>query len=291
MGHGVASTWASLEGKQDSAEVFQMYVDPNFIANMNVKLLAGSTFENSKAGETSVIINETLMKRFAFAGPSEALGQVVNVEGLPLKIIGVIKNFHFWQLHAPPGNFFFRSNPEKYRIANVRVATNNLQESLVQMERTWKRISNGGPFTANFLADETAAAFGNYITLLKIFGFLGLLAISVSCLGLLGMVVYTGESKTKEVGIRKVMGASRWNLAVLLSKGFLKLMLIASLFALPITLVFNKLLSSFSHYRVPITFLDIALGLLAMFALGIGTMASQTWKTASINPAETLKYE
>lgn len=291
MGHGVGSTWAALAGKRDSAEVFQMFVDPNFIANMNVKLLAGSTFEKSKSGETSVIINETLMKRFGFAGPSEALGQVVRVEGQQLTIVGVVGNFHFWQLHAPPGNFFFRSNPEKFRYANLKIVSSDVQTSLEEMERTWKRISNGGPFTATFLSDATAAAFGNYVTLLKIFGFLGLLAISVSCLGLLGMVVYTAESKTKEVGIRKVMGASRWSLAFLLSKGFLKLMLIASLFALPITLVLNKMLSALAYYRVPITFFDIALGLLAMFALGIATMASQTWRTASINPAETLKYE
>jgi len=87
------------------------------------------------------------------------------------------------------------------------------------------------------------------------------------------------------------MGASRLSLAYLLSKEFLKLMLIASLFALPITLLLNKVLSGLDHYRVAITFLDIFLGLLIMFVLGVTTMASQTWKTASINPAETLKYE
>ena len=291
MGHGVPMGWTSLEGSKDSTEVFYMFVDGNFIDNMGVKLLAGKTFDNGKNGETSVIINETLMKRFSFAGPSEAIGQVVHVDSLSLNIIGVIKDFHFWQLHAPPGNFFFRSNPEKYRLANIKVVTNDVQGSLEVMEQTWGKISNGGLFTARFLSEATAMAFGNYITLLKIFGFLGLLAVSISCLGLLGMVVYTAESKTKEVGIRKVMGASRLSLAYLLSKEFLKLMLIASLFALPITLLLNKVLSGLDHYRVAITFLDIFLGLLIMFVLGVTTMASQTWKTASINPAETLKYE
>ncbi|MEJ0031413.1 MAG: FtsX-like permease family protein [Bacteroidota bacterium] len=142
-----------------------------------------------------------------------------------------------------------------------------------------------------YFLDQTAGAFSNYITMMKILGFLGILAVSISCLGLLGMVVYTAESKTKEVGIRKVMGASRFSLAFLLSKGFLKLMLIASLFALPITLLLDKALSGMDHYRVAITFLDIFAGLIIMFALGILTMASQTWRTASINPAETLKYE
>jgi ABC-type antimicrobial peptide transport system permease subunit len=291
MGHGVPRTWTSLEGSTDSTEVFYMHVDGAFIGNMGLKLLAGKTFESSRNGETSVIINETLMKRFSFAGPSEAIGQKVDVDTLTLSIVGVIKDFHFWQLSAPPGNFFFRSNPEKFRIANVKVVSNDVQSSLEEMERTWRKISNGAPFTAKFLSDETADAFGNYVTLLKIFGFLGLLAVSISCLGLLGMVVYTAESKTKEVGIRKVMGASRWSLAFLLTKDFLKLMLIASLFALPLALLFSKALEGQDYYRVTITFLDIMLGLALMFALGIATMASQTWRTASINPAETLKYE
>lgn len=291
MGHGVPQTWTSLEGSKDTVEVFYMYVDKNFIENMDVQLVAGKTFDNFSGNETSVIINETLMKRLNFAGPSEAIGQSVHVDSLSLKVIGVIKDFHFWQLHAPPGNFFFRSNPDEYRLANVKIATNDIGASLLELENTWRKFSNGNLFTAKFLSEETAAAFGQYTTMLKLFGFLGILAISISCLGLLGMVVYTAESKTKEVGIRKVMGASRMSLAYLLSKEFLKLMLIASIFALPITLLLDKTLQGMEHYRVSITFFDIALGLLAMFALGIVTMASQTWKTASINPAETLKYE
>lgn len=292
MGHGVPATWASLDGSKDSTEVFYMHVDGNFIENMELKLLAGRTFDNTeKNGETSVIINQTLMKRFNFAGPSEALGQIVHVDSLSLKIIGVIKDFHFWQLHAPPGNFFFRSNPDDFRLANVKIATNDVQVALEEMDITWRKFSNGDLFTSKFLSDETSAAFYQYRTMLKLFGALGVLAISISCLGLLGMVVYTAESKTKEIGIRKVMGASRLNLAFLLSKEFLKLMLYASVFALPITWMLDKTLQGMEHYRVAITFLDIFGGLLIMFLLGIATMASQTWRTASVNPAETLKYE
>jgi putative ABC transport system permease protein len=291
MGHGVPMTWSSLEGKQDSLETFFMYVDPNFIDNMDLKLLAGKTFDDNNKVETSVIINETMMKRLSFAGPSEAIGQYLHVDTLSLRIIGVIRDFHFWQLHAPPGNFFFRSNPNKYTLANIKVATNDAQSALLEMETTWRKISNGGLFTSRFLSEATAMAFGNYVTMMKILGFLGGLAVSISCLGLLGMVVYTAESKTKEVGIRKVMGASRLSLAFLLSKDFLRLMLIASVFALPITLLLDKALSGMDHYRVAITFLDIFAGTVIMFALGVATMASQTWRTASINPAETLKYE
>ncbi len=291
MGHGVPSTWVKLDQSVDSAEVFQMYVSGSFIENMDLTLIAGRVFDDYRDHETSVIINETLMKRFHFAGPSEALDQLVHVDSMNLRIIGVVKDFHFWQLHAPPGNFFFRSNPDEYRLANVKLVSSDVQSALERLEPSWREISNGGIFTAEFLSEETANAFSNYITLLKIFGFLGLLAITISCLGLLGMVVYATESKTKEVGIRKVMGASRWGLVLLLSRDFLKLMGVAALFAVPLTFLFNRVLAGLDYYRVPITALDILFGILLMALIGIITMASQTWKTASTNPADTLKYE
>jgi putative ABC transport system permease protein len=291
MGHGVGSVWASLAGNPDSVEVYQMFVDHGFIRNMDVKLVGGKTFDEGNTAITQVVINEKLMKTLKFAGPSEAIGEVIQVDSSSLKVVGVVKDFFYWQLYAPPGNFFFRYDPENFRLANVKISSSDMQSSLEEMEHTWTTFSNGTQFNANFLADETAAAFGQYKTLLKMFGFLGILAISVSCLGLLGMIVYTAESKTKEVGIRKVMGASRWNLSYMLSKQFLKLMLIASLFAIPLALLFDKALSGLAYYRVAISFLDVFLALAVMFALGIGTMASQVWKAASTNPADTLKYE
>jgi putative ABC transport system permease protein len=290
IGHGVPSTWGRLSGSKDSIEVYEMYVDEQFISNVDIDLVGGKTFDKM-SGKNSVIINEVMMKRLNFAGPSEALGQVFEIDTLSLRIVGVIKTFHFWQLYAPPGNFFFRYNPDKFRIANVKIASNDVQATLEEMESVWKRLAPGQPFTAHFLSDETAGAFDQYKVLLKMFGFMGFIAVSISCLGLLGMVVYTAESRTKEVGIRKVMGATRMSLAVLLSRDFLKLMLIASLFAIPITLLFDKALSGMAYYRVDVTPLDMLLGMLTLFALGVGTMASQTWRAASINPAETLKHE
>ncbi len=268
-----------------------MFVDGRFIENMEVTMLGGKSFDDGPSGASQVVINEKLMQTLKFAGPSEALGEVIHVDSVQLKIVGVVSNFFYWQLYSPPGNFFFRYDPEKFHLANVKISSNDMQSSLEELERTWRSFGNGSQFVSNFLSDETAAAFDQYRTLLKIFGFLGLLAISVSCLGLLGMIVYTAESKTKEVGIRKVMGASRWSVSILISKQFVKLMLIAALFAIPLALLFDKVLSGLAYYRVAITFLDVFLALMVMFALGIGTMASQVWKTASTNPAETLKYE
>jgi putative ABC transport system permease protein len=291
MGHGVPGTWTHLEGKTDSAETYFMHVDAAFISNMNVELLAGRAFTKDEPVDRTVVVNESFLRRFGFSGPSEAVGETIVVDHSPVEIVGVIRDFHFWQLHAPVAPFFFRYNPAKLRVANLKITSQEIQATLLELERTWRKISGGRPFVANFLDDETAGAFSNYITLLKIFGFLGLLAISISCLGLLGMVIFNAESRTKEVGIRKVMGASVWSITYLLSRGYLKLMLIAAAFAIPAAFLLDKLLSGLNYYRVSITVLDILLGIAIMFVLGVGTMASQTVKAASTNPAETLKYE
>ena len=123
-------------------------------------------------------------------------------------------------------------------------------------------------------------------------GFLGLLALSISVLGLLGMVVYTSETKTKEVSIRKVMGASTSGIIVLLSKDYIKLLLWAAAFAIPATvLLFDELLPRIQYYHASIGFWDVVLSLFILLIVGLATIGSLTYKTAQTNAAETLKYE
>jgi ABC-type antimicrobial peptide transport system permease subunit len=291
MGSGASGTWSTVEGKSDSAETFFMYIDQAFISNLDVELLAGRTFQDGEPIDRTVIVNESFLKRFGFTGPSDALGERVVIDKSPAEIIGVVRDFHYWQLTLPVAPFFFRYNPEKLRVANLKIVSDDMQTTLLELDRSWSTVSDGRPFVANFLDDETYGAFSMYVALLKIFGFLGLLAISISCLGLLGMVIFTAESKIREVGIRKVMGASPWSITYLLSKGYLKLMLIASLFAIPVAFGLDTFLGGLEYYRVTISPLDILLGLAIMFVLGVGTMASQTLKAAATNPAETLKHE
>jgi ABC-type antimicrobial peptide transport system permease subunit len=291
MGHGVPGSWGRLESKADSSMLHYMFVDGNFISNLGLKLKGGRTFFPDESANRTIIVNETFLKRFNFNGPSEAIGERIELEQSSYEIVGVIADFHFWQLHAPVAPFCFRYDKDKFRYANIKIASSDIQQTFIDMEKKWNTIADGRVFTAEFLEKETAGAFSNYQTLLKIFGFLGLLAISISCLGLLGMVVYTAERKTKEVGIRKVMGASTWNVTYLLAKGYLKLMLIASVFSIPVALLLDKMLTGFAHYRIEITVFDVLLGMLLMLLLGVGTMVSQTLKTANANPAQTLRSE
>jgi putative ABC transport system permease protein len=293
LGLSSSQTWVRSEIGKDSLEVFQLSVDNGFIENMKLKLLAGSNFpSNQFQDEKHIIVNEEFLKSYGIASPTEAIGKFFIVDNKELEVIGVLKDFHFASLQVPIKNFFFRKHPEEFRYANLKVSDENFHASFSAMEKVWTTLIDNRKFEARFFNDEINEAYDFYKSLLKIIGFLGLLAISISLLGLLGMVVYTSETKTKEVGIRKVMGATTASITLLLSKDYVKLMMWAVLFATPITVwVMEIFLSHFQHYRASVSVWDVVLSLFILLLMGVATIASQTFKTASTNPAETLKYE
>lgn len=161
------------------------------------------------------------------------------------------------------------------------------------MENTWKKLGRDDKFRAQFFSDEIKDAFSFYFVLVKLWGFLGLLAITVTCLGLLGTVVFTIKNRIKEISIRKVMGASNESLLLLLSRKFIIMMLVASIITLPaIYLMFQKwLLPSVQHYSVSIGLTEVVISVTIMLLLGAGTILSQTLKAANTNPVDNLRSE
>jgi len=160
------------------------------------------------------------------------------------------------------------------------------------MEAIWKTLGGEDKFTANFFSEEIKEAYSFYFVVIKLWGFLGVLAITVACLGLLGTVVFTLRDRLKEVSIRKVMGASSESLIYLLSKDFIYLMLIASVITIPsIYFLFDYLLLSIQYYSVQIGFLEIAISLMIIMVLGLTTILSQTRKAANANPVDNLRSE
>lgn len=293
LGLGASQTYAKSQGQSDSTEVFQLFVDEHYLSNLDLTLLAGQNFTNEdRMRERSIIVNEEFLVKHNIATPADALGKVYTVDSLDLQIIGVVKNFHFMSLREPIYSFFFRCNASQFQYANLNIASTDIDATLSGMESTWKKLSPETKFESKFFEQEIAESFDSYKVLLKMVGFLGVLAISISCLGLLGMVVYTTEGKTKEVGIRKVMGASAGSITYLLSKDYIKLMLIAVVIATPITWwFFDKFLSQLQYYRVSIDVFDVLISIVILMTLGLGAIATQTLRTAATNPAETLKYE
>jgi putative ABC transport system permease protein len=272
----------------------QMFVDHNYLSNLNLKLVAGKHFPDLREGrEQFVIVNEEFLKKFEITSPVDALGETILVpDAGELIIIGVAKNFHYTDLKMPIQGFFFRYNPKRFSYANLKVTSNDMYTTLTNMETVWKSIGGEKKFEARFFDDEIEDAYAEYYSSIKIYSFLAFLAISISCLGLLGMVVYTTETRIKEIGVRKALGASTSTIAMLLSKDYLKLMLTAAIIATPITyFLFDTVLLGEHSNKIAIGALEIVSSILIMFLLGIGTILSQTLKASRTNPVDTLRYE
>ena len=294
LGVNVSSTWIQEEDK-DSTEVNQLFVDAGYISNFDLTLLAGKSFPEGNSPnlrERYIIVNEEFIKAYRIKTPHEALGKVFKVDGNDLEVIGVLKNFHFAPLNQPIGKFFFRMDPSRYVYANLAVASPDALRMFTEMEKLWKQFQTEKKFQARYFEDELNEAYTTYVVLLKLIGFLGLLALTISLLGMLGMVVYTAETKTKEVSIRKVMGATVHNIIYILSKDYLKMMGWAILIAAPITaFLVTTLLSHTQYYRVTLNVGDVILSASILLLFGVGTISTQTYKTAMTNPADTLKAE
>jgi putative ABC transport system permease protein len=286
------STWVSKSDEVDSLEVFQLFIDQNYLGNHNLTLAAGKAFEENTISKDQVIVNETFLKHFQTNAP-QALGETFNVHGYgDVTVIGIIKDFHFHPLREPIRSFFFRYDPSQFAFANLKIASSDVESTFKQMEASWKKLEPDAALKCRFLDEEIQEAYSVYFTVIKICGFLALLAICISCLGLLGMVVYTAETRTKEVGIRKVMGATTGQLALLLSKGYIQLVMIAAVIAIPIAyVIYSALLESMQHYNTGIGIIEIVMSLVILLLLGLATIMSQTIRTARTNPVDTLRYE
>lgn len=287
-------TWIQKTDGGDSVELMQMSVDANYFANLNLKLVAGKSFpDQQEMSEQFVIVNEVFLKKLGISNAAEALDKSYTFPDIgELRIIGVVKDFHYTDLRMPIQSFVFRHDQKKFSYANVKIISTDMHTTFSEMEAAWKSIAGEKKFEARFFDDEIEEAYSIYYSMIKMSGFLGMLAITISCLGLLGMVVYATEVRTKEIGVRKVMGASARTIVVLLSKDYVKLMLLAALIATPLTyLIFNLLLFGSEQYPIGIGALEIVASILLMLILGVGTILSQTVKAAKANPVDTLRYE
>lgn len=283
-----------LANSLDSVKVSTISVDEDFISNLKLKLLAGKDFSPEKAANNqSIIVNEEFVRKLKMGDPVAAIEQtVVLTDGQVYKIAGVVKNFHYSDLKDEIEPFFFEYDPGQFRFANLKLASRDAVRDLSAMEDLWKEIGGEGKFTAQLFSNEIKDAYSFYIMIMKLWGFLGLLAITVACLGLLGTVSFTTKKRVKEITIRKVLGATSESLVLLLSKDFILLMVLASVITVPaMYFFFNHLLANTQHYSVQVGLIDIVVSLVIMLFFGLTTILSQTLKAANANPAENLRTE
>lgn len=282
---------------RDSAMVWLNLVDEHYLPVHNHKLVAGKNFtlRPKKGEESEVIVNEQVLKRFNIAkrDPEKALGKVVTVDGNKLTIVGVLKDFHYGTMEKKIEPVMFRYYTEESGgYLNVKIASTDLSATMASIDNVWRKLDKVHPLDAKFYDDQIELAYSQFSVMVKVIGFIAFLAICIASLGLFGMVVFTTETRLKEISIRKVLGATEGGLVFLLSKGFLGLLLIASLVALPATyFFFDKVVLTNFAYHQPIGLSELLIGVVVMMVLAFLLIGSQTVKAARKNPAKVLKSE
>ncbi|MBX2876964.1 MAG: ABC transporter permease [Saprospiraceae bacterium] len=288
VGMQASTAEVQWEGKDPASQIWFEHgrVDYGMLEMLDIELQDGRFFSAERGDEISkVIINE---KAQELMGLEEAVGKIIRVGENPLEIIGVTRDFHFESLHELVKPTFFRwSNRRALRIA-VKIESSNEQQTLARIEDLHKGFDTGYPFQFTFLNEDYQQKYVAEQKVVMLSRFAATLAIFISCLGLLGLSSFMAEKRTKEIGVRKVLGASSHQIVYLLTIDFCKLVLVAILMAAPIGyLLADNWLATFA-YHIKVDPLSIAWAGLLLLLIAWLTVSVQTMKTAQVNPVECI---
>ena len=221
------------------------------------------------------------------------VGQIFEINGTPKTVTGVFNDFNFFLLFTgrTTGPIVFQRAPQLFKFATIKITSNNKSKVIAAMEEQWKTIDPIHPMQFEFYEDQLSDNNQAIVDLVAIIGFLAFLAIVIASLGLFGMAIYITERRTKEIGIRKVLGANLLGLNYTLSREFIIMLGIAIAIAAPASFFLNKLWLDYMVVKADFGIGTLSLGALILFIIGLLTIIPQTLKIASKNPVDTLKIE
>ncbi len=286
----------------DMKDITVLMIDEDFIPTLDIQLLAGRNFsrEFSSDWETGIILNELAAKEFGWNTPEEAVGKTVysilEVDPptyLPNKVVGIVDNFHFKSLHQKLEPLLIHTGQiwGGLNYLTLQIPTSDIASTLKELRTTWQKLSPDYPFEYFFLDDNFNQLYQVEQRMQTIFRYFTLLTIFIACLGLLGLASYAAEQRTKEIGIRKTLGASVISLTVLMSREFITLVGLSALAALPAGwYLMNKWLENFA-YRTEIGPVVLIAAAILAVVIAIFTVSFQAIKAALANPVKALKYE
>ena len=295
-GGGHSSAYSEMENKAGETQKTNLdlyFVDFNYIRQYQFKIVAGRVFSTDFKTDSSqaMVINESAARSLGYTSPKDAVGRNFSQWDRKGKIIGVLKDFHYKSLQQQIQPLVMRYEKWAFGLISIKVSSANLASTIKAIESKWNSIIPNRPFDYNFLDDSfnkqyrAEDRFGNLFFNFAVF------AIFISCLGLLGLASYSTIQRTKEIGVRKVLGASVSSIINLLSVEFIKLVLIAFIIASPIGWFgMNIWLKDFA-YRTSITWWVFASAGLAAIIIAFATISFQAIKAALMNPVKSLRTE
>ena len=290
-----SSTRIFYTKNEKPVQVTIIRVEEDYINTLGINLLQGRNFSKEFPADklNSILVNHTFVEEFELESP---IGETINghkfKEEIP-KIVGVINDFHYWSLRSkiPPIMLHMTREINGPWGLLVKIKSGNIQETISLLENTWKKTIPNRDFTYSFFDDDLNARYLNEQRWQKITGISTIFAFIISCLGLLGLALIITNTRTKEIGIRKVLGASIVTVVAILNKDITKWILIANTLALPATwYIMNKWLGNY-EYQIDIDWWVFIFTGIASLAIALLTVSFQTLRAALANPVKALKYE
>ena len=281
-------------GAEKTPSIRDYSVDDRYIRNLGLQLVAGTDFSPDTPGlnKNQIIVNEKFVEQFGLGTPADAVGKTVILEDdQTVTIRGVLKNFLFKPLVYQLQPMMLTYNPRSWRHVLVTLHGKEPSAAIAFFQKTWKEVDSAHPFEYEFFDDKLRNVYDFFSDMVMMIGFLAVLALTISLLGLLGIVTFNAESRVKEIGIRKVLGATISQIVLLFARQELLLMLASAVIAVPLSMIVgNKLLEEFAH-KIGMGFGIIGGGLLIVFLMAGLIIALRAIRSASANPVEALKYE
>ena len=268
------------------------WVDPDFIKTYGMELVSGRAFNLAiRSDMESVIINQSAVETFGLGDAEKALNERLILGGDTVAILGVLKNYNWNSLKQDHSPWLFKADTISGHRFSILLQPGNMNETVAKIETLYKDLFPGNPFDYYFLEDFFNNQYKADQQFARIFGAFAILAIFIACMGLWGLASFTTSQKLREIGIRKVLGASVRSILSLLSWQFLKLVLISGVIALPLTYYgINSWLGNFAN-RIGMSWDLFIVPVVILSLLALGTVSIQILRGAHINPARILRSE
>jgi putative ABC transport system permease protein len=289
---GIETTGVSWEGKtpEDIMNVQIRTADYDYLRTFGMEMKEGRFFSEEMSTDAcqGFILNESAIKVMGLHSP---IGKWFSFGDKKGEIIGIVKDFHHHSVHEEIEPVVFLMEPSWSDYLFARITPGHTTQAVQDLAKIWKQINPNRAFRLRFFDEELDSLYRAEKDLGRFINILSILAVFISCLGLFGLVAYSTERKTKEIGIRKVLGASRLGIQILLSKEFLKWVLFSNVIAWPLSYFFlQKWLQNFA-YRTQIGILDFLFAGGLLFAIAMMTVSYQSLRAASSDPVKSLRHE
>ena len=288
--HGDNVSW---QPEQEAITIYNFDVDRNYIDVMGLELIAGNDFppNASDTNEKFIILNERAVEILGFENPSQSIGEILSVDTLAVSVVGVVKDYHWEPLMRSIRPLALRIRPDRYEYAYLKVGKADFISIRNEMEDAWTEFDPARDFKGGFLKEQLDEFYQFFFDIGNILIYVACIALSITALGFLGMVSFELKTRVKEIGIRKVLGATFQSLTFSMGKGFIVMIIMTSLIAIPFGIWVNGLWVYEMAFHAPLDITIVLPTIVIVCSIAAITIVSQVWINASKNPSVTLRAE